>query len=184
MTAHAVQIRDRPRSRIGTPAHTGPYARLRSNDARRIPQAAAAWDLIERRGLTVRAAAAILGLSTTTTWRRARWYADWTLGPAMYGLPYGPPPHQRGTRAVPRGRPIILPLDAPDVYRQLRAAGLTPETIAADRRTVPECVRDLAHWEMMRERLSPDVLERLESERARIAAARPPSPAARYLRWQ
>jgi hypothetical protein len=145
-----------PRSVIGTPAWRGPYSRLRCNEAARIEQAAAAWELVEVEGLSVRAAADALGLSVTTTWRRARWYADWTLGPMVYGLPWGPKPHQRGTRAVPRGRPVILPLDAPEVFRDLLASGASAETIAASWRTVPVCIRDIAISHMIREGLDED----------------------------
>jgi hypothetical protein len=150
-----IRLSGHPRSVIGTPAWRGPYSRLRCNEAVRIEQAAAAWELIEAEGLSVRAAAEVLGLSVTTTWRRARWYADWTLN-TFYGLPLGPKPHQRGTRAVPRGRPVILPLDAPAVFRDLLASGASAETIAASWRTVPVCIRDIAISHMIREGLDED----------------------------
>lgn len=134
----------RPKSTIGTPASSGPYSRLRLDPIKRYAEAEAAYRLIELGGVSVRQAAEALGMSATTAWRRARWYADWTLGPSVYGLPVGPPPQQRGTRAVPRGRPVILPLDAEDVLRQLLAAGYSYADVAASRRTVPACVRQIA----------------------------------------
>jgi hypothetical protein len=150
-----IRLSGRPKSVIGTPAFRGPYSRLRCNEAVRIEQAAAAWELIEAEGMSVRAAADALGLSVTTTWRRARWYGDWTLN-LFYGLPLGPKPHQRGTRAVPRGRPVILPLDAHSIFRELLDAGVSAETIAASWRTVPACVRDIATAHMIRENLDED----------------------------
>ncbi|WP_340564457.1 winged helix-turn-helix domain-containing protein [Streptomyces sp. GSL17-111] len=66
--------------------------------------------LIFGRGMTVREAATQLGMSPTTCWRRAWWFMDRTL-PVSYGLPLGPLPPQRGTRACPRGRPWMPTLD-------------------------------------------------------------------------
>jgi hypothetical protein len=132
-----------PKSVIGTPQSSGPYARLRVNCVTRWVEAERAWFLIHAHGRSVREAAQILGLSMTTTWRRAWWYNDATIG-RFYGYPDGPAPHQRGTRAVPRGRPTILPMDADSVLRQLLAAGYSPRDIVASARTVPACVRDLA----------------------------------------
>lgn len=158
-----LRIVGRPYSRIGTPAHTGPYARLRSSDTVRIAEAAEAWRLVNVEKLSIRQAADVLGMSVTTTWRRERWYGDWTLGPDMYGLPYGPYPHQRGTRACPNGRPVILPHDARDVFRQLLDDGVPAYVIAVSWRTVPKCIRDLADKYMA------EVRERLdEASRARL----------------
>lgn len=134
----------RPKSSIGTPASTGPYNRLRLDPIKRHAEARAAYELIELGGVSVRQAAETLGMSPTTAWRRARWYWDFAIGPVVYGLPEGPPPQQRGTRAVPRGRPVILPMDARWVIDQLLAAGHTLADIAASKRTVPLCVRELA----------------------------------------
>lgn len=134
----------RPKSAIGTPASTGPYTRLRLDPVKQYTEARAAYELIELRGVSVRQAAEALGMSPTTAWRRARWYWDWAIGPTVYGLPHGPPPQQRGTRACPRGRPVILPMDSRWVIDQLLAAGHTLADIAASKRTIPACVRQLA----------------------------------------
>jgi hypothetical protein len=132
-----------PRSVIGTPQWTGPYSKLRVNPVTRYLEAERAWFLIHRGGLSVRQTAQALGLSATTAWRRACWYNDATSN-RFHGFPDGPPPHQRGTRAVPRGRPIVLPMDAQSVLRDLLAAGYRPQDIVASPRTVPACVRRLA----------------------------------------
>lgn len=133
----------RPRSSIGTIASAGPYSRLRLDIVRRYEESFDAWSLIFGGGMSVRKAAAALGMSPTTAWRRAHWFNDQDLN-RMYGFPDGPIPQQRGTRAVPRGRPIVLPFDAADVIRELLRQGHSLEDIAASKRTVPACVRDLA----------------------------------------
>lgn len=133
----------RPRSSIGTIASTGPYTKLRLDIVRRYSEGYNAWSLIILGGTPVRAAARILGLSPTTAWRRAHWYGDQNLN-RMYGYPDGPIPQQRGTRAVPRGRPIVLPHDAGYVIDVLLADGYTLEDIAASTRTIPACVRRIA----------------------------------------
>ena len=133
----------RPKSVIGTPASSGPYARLRVNDVIRFREAERAWFLVHGAGMSIRTAASALGLSVTTTWRRERWFNDVTLN-AHYGFPAGPPPQQRGTRAVPRGRPIVLPMDSADVIRDLRASGYSLADIAISAHTIPACVRRLA----------------------------------------
>lgn len=162
-----------PYSPIGTPAYTGPYNRLRTVlTPRRITEARQAWELIDVRGLSVRQAANALGLSVTTTWRRARWYWDWQLGPVMYGLPLGPPPRQRGTRAVPNGRPCILPLDAHSVLTQLLDAGYTLADIADSHRTVPACIRDMAYSRMLYERADDKTRAFIDAERERFARKR------------
>lgn len=77
------------------------------------------------RGLSLRAAAGALGLSTTTAWRRYWLVMDWTL-PAREGRPRGPIPPQRGTRACPSGRPWLPTLDTPPLRKPVvdRAGGL------------------------------------------------------------
>lgn len=137
-------IAGHPYMRIGTPASTGPYARLRGNHVQWLEQGAAAWDLVIGRRVPVRTAARILGMSATTTWRRACWFEDWIALPRFYGFTPGPVPHQRGTRAVPNGRPISLPMDAEYVLQQILDAGFTLQDVVASRRAVPVCVRDLA----------------------------------------
>lgn len=138
-----VRLFGHPRSRIGTIATTGPYARLRLDVVKRYQESYAAWVLIIAGGMSVRTAANLLGLSPTTAWRRAWWFADQNLN-HMYGLPDGPPPRQRGTRLCPRGRPIVLPHDAQFVIDVLLADGYSLEDIAASTRTIPVCVRRLA----------------------------------------
>jgi hypothetical protein len=138
-----VRLFGHPRSRIGTIATTGPYARLRLNVVQRYQESYAAWALIIAGGMPVRRAAAMLGLSPTTSWRRAHWFGDQNLNRA-YGLPDGPPPRQRGTRLCPHGRPIVLPHDAGWVIDVLLADGYRLEDIAASTRTIPVCVRRLA----------------------------------------
>lgn len=71
------------------------------------------FELVVGQGATIRAAAAAVGLSATTGWRRYWWYRDWTL-PGHHGLPAGPLPPMRGTRACPRGRPFLPTLDRLD----------------------------------------------------------------------
>jgi len=133
----------RSRSPIGTPASSGPYARLRVNDVTRYYEAYQAWLLIIIGRRSVRDAARIMGLSPTTAWRRANWFNDMDLN-RFYGFPAGPPPRQRGTRAVPRGRPIVLPMDAQFVIDTLLADGFTLEDIVAAKRVIPACVRRIA----------------------------------------
>ncbi|MEU1674808.1 hypothetical protein ABZ752_22675 [Streptomyces roseifaciens] len=76
----------------------------------KVAEGQAAAELIFGQGVTVRAAAELLGMSATTCWRRAWWFMDRTL-PLAYGRPLGPLPPQRGTSACPRGRPWIPTLD-------------------------------------------------------------------------
>jgi hypothetical protein len=148
-----LHITGHPKSVIGTPAYTGPYSRLRGDHPLWVEQGRRAWEMTIVGPYSVREAAAALGMSTTTTWRRAWWFHDWLVLPRLYGLEPGPVPHQRGTRAVPNGRPISLPMDAHSVFRQLLDAGVTVETIAASWRTIPVCIRNLAIGRMVRERL-------------------------------
>lgn len=88
----------------------GPYPRLRLCMVVKAQQGAAVEQLVDREGKSFTQAAAILGLSRTTAWRRYWWWHDWTL-PSFYGKPLGPVPPQRATRAVPRGRPYIRAVD-------------------------------------------------------------------------
>lgn len=143
-----VTLTGKPYSRFGTPAHTGPYSRLRGNYAQWIGPARQAWEMIVVGPYTVREAATALGMSPTTTWRRAWWYHDWIALNVWEGLTPGPVPHQRGTRAVPRGRPYSLPRDAPDALRNLRSAGCSWNDIIGSTRTIPKCIRDLAVVEL------------------------------------
>jgi hypothetical protein len=62
-------------------------------------------------GASIRQAAAKLGISRMTAWRRYWFLHDWTL-PEYFGRPTGPIPPQRSTRACPRGRPFLPTLDA------------------------------------------------------------------------
>jgi hypothetical protein len=100
----------------------------------------------------------ILGLSLTTAWRRYWFALDWSNGGA-FGE--GPPPHQRGTRACPRGRPHLLPRDSAEVYRELLATGATNETIANSQRVLPDCIRAHARWALMCGRLDDDTIARI-----------------------
>jgi hypothetical protein len=138
-----VTLTGHPYMRIGTPAHTGPYSRLRGNYAMWLEQGAAAWPLIVGGQGSVRQAAKLLGVSPTTAWRRAWWFHDWLVLPRWYGLEPGPVPHQRGTRAVPRGRPIAV-YDTAEVVRDIRAAGYTFGDIIDSHRAVPKHIRDYA----------------------------------------
>jgi hypothetical protein len=63
-------------------------------------------------GQSIRKAAAELGMSPSTAWRRWWFYIDFTL-PERYGVKRGRIPPQRGTRACPRGRPYQDVLDGP-----------------------------------------------------------------------
>lgn len=65
-----------------------------------------------------------LGLSTTTAWRRYWFYNDWVSLPHFYGVPGGDRLPQRGTRAIPRGRPCSMMLDHPEL-RPRRSQGCT-----------------------------------------------------------
>lgn len=138
-----VRLAGHPYMRIGTPAHTGPYSRLRGNYLVWLEQGAAAWPLIVGGRGSVRQAAQLLGLSPTTAWRRAWWFHDWIVLPGYYGLERGPVPHQRGTRAVPNGRPVLAH-DAREIFRELLDSGYCLADIIGSRRVVPKNIRDLA----------------------------------------
>lgn len=91
------------------PARGGPYPRLRLDLAAKVSQGTAVVRLVLA-GHSISSAAALLGLSVTTAWRRYWFVMDWTL-PQSYGRPRGPIPPQRGTKACPRGRPYLPTLD-------------------------------------------------------------------------
>lgn len=89
-----------------------PHLRRQVPDSIKIDQGRRMYELVLGRGLSVRAAAASLGLSPTTGWRRFWLFSDWLMLPRTYGRPVGPYPGQRGTRACPSGRPFLPTLDA------------------------------------------------------------------------
>lgn len=90
----------------------GPYPRLRLDVGTKATEGLAVVELVLGRGLTFRQAAAQLGMSTATAWRRYWWFMDWLL-PERWGVRSRRIPPQRGTRACPRGRPWIAELDGP-----------------------------------------------------------------------
>lgn len=90
----------------------GPYPRLRLDMGTKATEGLAVVELVLGRGLTFRQAAAQLGMSTATAWRRYWWFMDWLL-PERWGVRSRRIPPQRGTRACPRGRPWIAELDGP-----------------------------------------------------------------------
>jgi hypothetical protein len=94
----------------------GPTPYLRLDLAVKVTQACEVHRLREA-GHTFAVIAEATGLSLTTCWRRFWWYRDWTA-PATAGRPIRRVPPQRGTRAVPRGRPCIPELDHPEVREQ------------------------------------------------------------------
>jgi hypothetical protein len=167
-----VTLAGHPYMRIGTPAHTGPYSRLRGNYALWLEQGATAWPLIVMHQGSVRQAARLLGISPTTAWRRAWWYHDWIVLNHWAGLEPGPVPRQRGTRTVPNGRPTCLPRDAADVLRDIRAAGYTFGDVIGSHRTVPKCIRDLAAERLAEFRAL--LAELGADERAELLARYPP----------
>ncbi|NUR03631.1 MAG: hypothetical protein HOY79_46115 [Streptomyces sp.] len=95
------------------PKRGGPYPYLRLDIAVKWRQGGDVVQLVAINGLSFRQAAASLGLSPTTAWRRYWWWMDSTL-PAHWGYPDGPIPPQRGTRACPRGRPYLPTYDGPN----------------------------------------------------------------------
>lgn len=87
-----------------------PHLRRQVPDIVKIDQGMAVARLVAS-GSSIRGAAGTLGLSVTTAWRRYWLITDWTL-PGHYGLPCGPIPPQRATRACPAGqRPFLPTLD-------------------------------------------------------------------------
>lgn len=87
----------------------GPYPHLRIPLDQKVSEGIAVWDVVAAGG-SISSAARMLGMSTTTAWRRYHFLADWTL-PAQYGRRAGPIPPQRGTRACPNGRPYLPTID-------------------------------------------------------------------------
>ena len=94
------------------PRRGGPYPHLRLNVMVKAGEGLAVAELVLGQGLSFRQAALRLGMSTTTAWRRCRWFQDWML-PGLWGVEARRLPPQRGTRACPRGRPWIEELDGP-----------------------------------------------------------------------
>lgn len=94
------------------PRRAGPSPYCRLDLSIKAAQGAAAIELVLGQGLTFREAAAAMGLSVSTCWRRYWWVMDWTL-PERWGVRAHRLPPQRGTRACPRGRPFIAELDGP-----------------------------------------------------------------------
>jgi hypothetical protein len=101
---------------------TKPYTTM--NRAVQVDQALQVAEL-RAQGLNFRDIAQRTGLSTATAWRRWWWLADWTL-PEYYGLPRGPFPPQRGTKACRRGRPCLPTLDHPELRRGATARCAAP----------------------------------------------------------
>ncbi|WP_158697756.1 hypothetical protein [Streptomyces prunicolor] len=90
----------------------GPYPHLRLDLGIKATEGLAVAELVLGRHWTFRRAAASLGMSPTTAWRRYWWLMDWML-PQQYGLQARRLPPMRGTRACARGRPYIHELDGP-----------------------------------------------------------------------
>lgn len=90
----------------------GPYPHLRISVTVKMDEGLAVAELVLGRGMSFRQAAAQLGMSTTTAWRRCRWLQDWML-PGLWGVEARCLPPMRSTRACPRGRPFIPELDGP-----------------------------------------------------------------------
>lgn len=109
----AAQVRPVSPSALRWPSQRGgPYPRLRTDFSTKATQGLAVMELVLGEGRTFRQAAAVLGMSLTTAWRRYHFVLDWLL-PEQYGLRSRRLPPQRGTRACPRGRPFIAELDGP-----------------------------------------------------------------------
>lgn len=93
------------------PRRGGPVPYLRLDLGVKVTEGLAVAEKVAE-GASIRQAAADLGMSPTTAWRRLWWFRDWAL-PGYYGRPRGPIPPQRGTRACPNGRPYLPTLDGP-----------------------------------------------------------------------
>lgn len=91
------------------PAQGGPYPHLRLPLHVKVDEGMAVFRIVSAGG-SISSAARMLGMSTTTAWRRYWFVMDWTL-PGTYGRSAGPIPPQRGTRACPNGRPYLPTLD-------------------------------------------------------------------------
>lgn len=96
--------------RRGGPA---PYLRRQCPPHVKAADGQAMHRLVYAEGHSIRSAAAVLGLTPTTAWRRFHWWSDWILPEWVYGQPRGPYPPQRSSRACPRGRPWLPTLDDP-----------------------------------------------------------------------
>lgn len=94
------------------PRRGGPYPHLRLDFGVKVDEGMRVVELVLGEGRSFRQAAAALGLSVSTCWRRYHFVLDWLL-PEQYGLRSRRLPPQRGTRACPRGRPWIQELDGP-----------------------------------------------------------------------
>ena len=92
------------------PRRGGPYPHLRLDFGTKASQGLAVLDLVLGRGHTFRQAAAELGMSVSTCWRRF-WFVLDLNTPARHGCKPGPIPPQRGTKACPRGRPWLPTYD-------------------------------------------------------------------------
>jgi hypothetical protein len=91
-----------------------PYIRRRANLPARLDDGRAMHRLVLGQGLSFRHAAATLGLSLTTGWRRYHWFSDVWAIPAFWDQPAGPlTTPQRGTAACPNRRPHIPAVDEP-----------------------------------------------------------------------
>ncbi|WP_333735792.1 hypothetical protein, partial [Streptomyces sp. IBSBF 2806] len=88
----------------------GPYPRLRTPVNVKASEGLAVVNLVLGAGLSFRQAAARLGMSTSTAWRR-HWFVIDLLTPQRQGRPPGPLPPQRGTARCPKGRPWMPTLD-------------------------------------------------------------------------
>lgn len=95
-----------------SPRRAGPTPYCRTPLAIKVDEGLAVYTAVLGSGLSFRQAAAQLGLSPTTAWRRYHFLADWLL-PSVYGVRSTRVPPQRGTAACPRGRPWIAELDRP-----------------------------------------------------------------------
>ncbi len=95
-------------------------------------------------GLSFRAAGERLGLSTTTAWRRYWFLLDWTL-PTSEGRPAGPIPPQRGTRAIPNGRPCRPTRDHPELRQGSRRPAIR---CRGDRRDGEPCRAFAVHGDV------------------------------------
>ncbi len=100
-----------PKTKRTGPRRGGPYPRLRVPADRLHAESLAVWEAVATAG-SIRGAAALLGMSATTAWRRYWWLVDFEL-PERRGVKRGQLPPMRGTRACPRGRPYQQVIDGP-----------------------------------------------------------------------
>lgn len=98
----------------------GPYPRLRTDLTVKTTEGLAVMQLVLGEGRTFRQAAAVLGMSLTTAWRRYWFVID--LGtPERHGCRPGPLPPQRGSRACPRGRPWMPSYDGARIVQERKS---------------------------------------------------------------